>query len=144
MFIGTIEGMKAFTVKTSKIGATRYADIIKKARLIYHKIEKRTKRRPYIRSAYFKKEKIFFDYFWAHLNQKLPSDRRRRLRYFPCAVELIENSRFEPFTELNRFKKSERLHRFTGLTKDDELFYVQIKEDLKTKQKFLMSVFGGE
>ncbi|MCR4308036.1 MAG: hypothetical protein NUV80_05740 [Candidatus Berkelbacteria bacterium] len=136
--------MKAFSVKTPKIGATRYPDIIKKARSVYHEIERRTKRRPYIRSAYFKKEKIFFDYFWVHLNQKLPSERRRRLRFFPCAIDLIENSRFEPFTELNRFKRDERLYRFTGATKDNELFFVQIKEDLKSKQKFLMSVFDGD
>ena len=133
--------MKAFPVKTKKIGATRYTDIIKRARKIFHDIEKKTKRRAYVRSAYFKKEKIFFDFFWVHLNQKLPSDRRRRLRYFPCAIELIENSRLKPFSEPNRNKKNEVLYRFAGITEENELFFVQVKENTKTKQRFLMSIF---
>lgn len=133
--------MKAFQVKTKKIGATRYADIIKRARKIFHNIEKKTKRRPHIRSAYFKKEKVFFDYFWAHMDQTSHIGRQRRLKYLPCAIELIEKSHFEPFSQLNPRKKGEILHRFAGLTPENELFYVQIKENTKTKQKFLMSVF---
>ncbi|MDO8650237.1 MAG: hypothetical protein Q7K33_02900 [Candidatus Berkelbacteria bacterium] len=136
--------MKAFTVKTSKIGATRHTDINKQARLIYHQIEKKTKRRPYLRSAYFKKEKIFFDYFWPHLSQTPFADRRRRLRYLPCAIELIEKSRHEPTSKQNPNRKSEILHRFAGITPQEEVFYVQIKEDLKNKQKFLMSIFPPE
>ncbi len=133
--------MKVFKVKTPKIGATRYPDIIKKARAVYHEIEKRTKRRPYIRSAYFKKEKIFFDYFWAHSDQASFIDRRCRLKFLPCAIEFIEKSRFAPSSQPNPRRNGEMLHRFTGCTPDSELFYVQIKEDLKTKQKFLMSIF---
>lgn len=133
--------MKFYLCKTKKIGATRYADIIKRARKVFHEIEKKTKRRPYIRSAYFGKEKIFFDNFWAHLSQASFIDRRRRLPFFPCAIELIEKSRSAPVSGPNPRKKNEVLHRFAGSTPDNELFYVQIKEDLKTKQKFLMSVF---
>lgn len=131
-------------VKTSKIGATRHTDINKQARLIYHQIEKKTKRRPYLRSAYFKKEKIFFDYFWPHLSQARFADRRRRLRYLPCAIELIERSHHEPTTKQNPNRKSENLHRFAGITPQEEVFYVQIKEDTKSKQKFLMSIFPPE
>ena len=133
--------MKAHKVRSKKIGYTRFADIIKRARKIFHDIEKKTKRRPHIRSAYFKKEKVFFDYFWAHIDQTSHIDRRRRLKYLPCAIELIEKSRFKPFSQPNPRKKGEILHRFAGLTPENELFYVQIKENTKTKQKFLMSVF---
>ena len=135
--------MKAFSVKTPKIGATRYTDIIKRARHIYHDIEKQTKRRPYIRSSYFKKEKVFFDFYWVHLSQASFVDRRRRLKFLPCAIELIEKSRYEPISQPNPRKRGEILHRFAGTTPDQEIFYVQIKEDLKTKQKFLMSIFPG-
>jgi hypothetical protein len=133
--------MKFYQTKAKKIGATRYADIIKRTRKAFHDIEKKTKRRPYARSAYFNKEKIFFDYFWTHLAQASFIDRRRRLPFFPCAIELIERSRFAPVSGRNPRKKNETLHRFAGSTPENELFYVQIKEDLKTGQKFLMSVF---
>lgn len=136
--------MKAFPVKTKKIGATRYTDIIKRARRIFHDIEKKTKRRPYIRSVYFKKEKIFFDFFWTHLNQAPIADRRRRLRYFPCAIELVEKSRFTPSIKQNPNKKSEKQYRFAGITTESEIFYVQIKKNPKTGQMFLMSIFPPE
>ncbi len=136
--------MKAYQVRIKKLSATRYADLIKQVRRMYHDIEKQTKRRPYIRSAYFDKEKIFFDFYWRHLDQKSFVERRKRLRYFACGIELIKNSRLEPLTKPNPNRRSETLHRFAGLTKDNELFFVQIKEDTKTKQKYLMSVFTPE
>ena len=33
------------------------------------------------------------------------------------------------------------LHRFAGITADNHLFYVQIKEDKRKGQKWLISVF---
>lgn len=45
---------------------------------------------------------------------------------------------------INPNKKTEALHRFAGLTKDKELFYVQIKEDLRTDRKYFMSVFPAK
>ena len=38
-------------------------------------------------------------------------------------------------------KSGEILHRFAGSTKEKELFFVQIKEDKKTGQKYLISIF---
>ena len=65
----------------------------------------------------------------------------RRLKYFACVIELIQKSRFAPTSKKNPNKSKEMLHRFYGLTADNELFCIQIKEDVKNKQKFLISVF---
>lgn len=133
--------MAAYQTKINKFGATRYADLIKQARFIYHQIAKRTKRRPYVRSLYFSKEKVFFDYFWIHLNNKSYTERRKRLPYFLCAVELIQQSRIAPTLKVNPNRPQELLYRFEGKTQNGETFYVQIKEDGRQKRKYLMSVF---
>lgn len=133
--------MVPYQTKTKKLSGTSYGEVKRHVILIFYKIKKKTKRRPYIRSAYFKKQKIFFDYFWEHLSQKPPMERARRLKYFLCAVEVIENSRNKPLAEVNRNKPKEILYRFGGLAKTGELFYVQIKEDKKTGNKYFMSCF---
>ena len=71
-------------------------------------------------------------------------DKTRRLKYFPCAIDLIKNNRFEPTSKENPNKKDEILHRFSGITPDNEVFFVQIKEVKKNSQKWLMSVFPLE
>ena len=134
--------MKAFKTKTKKFSGSSFHEVNEKARQLFAKIKKKTKRRSYIRSVYFNKEKIFLDLFWSHLFEKANwRDRVRRIKYFGCAVELIEKSRFEPKTKENPNKSNELLHRFYGISADNELFCVQIKEDKKKKQKFLISVF---
>jgi hypothetical protein len=65
----------------------------------------------------------------------------RRLKFFPCALELIEHSRLNPVSKDNPNKNSELLHRFKGETKQKEAFFVQIKEDKRSGEKFLISVF---
>lgn len=50
----------------------------------------------------------------------------------------------EPTSKQNPNKPAEILHRFAGLTKDKEIFFVQIKEDKKTDQRHLLSVFPEE
>lgn len=139
--------MKVYKTKTKPFSGTRYGDISPAAFRLYNQIKKRSKRRPYVRSAYFKKEKIFLELFWKHLlDKKNFQDKARRLKYFPCAIELIQKSNFEPISKENPNKKSEILHRFYGLTVDNELFCIQIKEEKnkKNKQKFLMSTFPTE
>lgn len=68
-------------------------------------------------------------------------DKYRRLKFFPCAVELIENSKKDPESIENPDRKSEIFHRFFGKTPKDELFCVQIKEDKRTENKYLISIF---
>jgi hypothetical protein len=133
--------MEMFRVKSNKIPGANYGKIKKVAVNIFCGIKSKTKRRPYVRSVYFNKEKIFFDYFWPHLASKNYNERVRRLRYFNCAIELIEKSRNNPMITDSRHTKNEKLYRFCGITNINELFYVQIKENKKTGQKYFMSCF---
>lgn len=133
--------MKIFKSKFATLPGTNYPEVYKKAFALYKKIKSRSKRRPYIRSAYFGNNKIFLGLFWDHLNQKNWHDRFRRVKYFPCAIDLIKNSKFAPSSKQNPNKPNELLHRFNGLTKNNDPFTVQIKEDKSTDQKWFLSVF---
>lgn len=55
--------MIVYKTKTKKLSGSSYGEVIKKARLVYHEIEKRSKRIAHLRSSFFKKEKIFITYF---------------------------------------------------------------------------------
>ena len=134
--------MKVYKTKTKKYPGSDFHEVHEKAFTFYSQIKRKTKRRAYLRSAYFNKDKIFIDLFWHHLFEKENwRDRVRRMKYFGCGVELIKNSRFEPKSKENPNKPAELLHRFYGTTAEDELFCVQIKEDKRKNQKFLISVF---
>src|SRR5690606_9949388 len=119
-----METVKAYQTKAKKLPGTRYVEVRKKAFDLYTIIKKRSKRRAYIRSAYFNKEKIFLSLFWDHLADKHHKDRTRRLKYFPCALELIRQTKFDPTSVENVDRKSEILHRFVGITAESEIFYV--------------------
>ena len=115
-----------------KLPGGNYAEVRREALILFNQIKKKTKRRPYIRSAYFNKQKIFFDYFWQHLFKKSLKERTKRLKFFFCAVDLIKNSRITPTSKENVNNRSEMLHRFEGQTRNKETFFVQIKEEKKT------------
>lgn len=134
--------MQAYKTKTKRLSGSGFHEIRVQAFDVYESIRKKSKRRPYIRSTYFKKDKIFIGLFWSHLFKKQNwRDRMRRMKYFPAAIELIQKTTYDPKSKENPNKRSEILHRFAGITQDDHLFYVHIKEDKKTDQKFLISVF---
>ena len=133
--------MIPYQTNKNKLPGTRYGEVRKQALSIFGQIKKRTKRQPYIRSAYFKKEKILLNFFWPHLFQKSPGKRFKRLQYFPCAVDLIRNSRIIPTSKENVDNRNEILHRFIGQTKQKEIFFVQIKEEKKSSKKYFMSCF---
>ena len=127
------------------MSGTEFKEVHKKAFGLYQQIARRTKRRAYVRSVYFKKDKIFLTLFWQHLWDKYKwQDRMRRLKYFAAALELIQNTPYEPKSKENPNKKGEILHRFAGITKEKDLFFVQIKEDKQTGQKYFISVFPHE
>lgn len=136
--------MQPFPVKAEMLGGITDKEVIKKAQDYFKVIKRKSKRQPYIRSAYFKKQKVFFTYFWKHIYQKPPSERRRRMRFLPCAVELIKKSNNAPESIINKSKEIEIFHRFTGITKKREIFYVQIKENRRTKRYEFMSVFPAK
>lgn len=137
-----MEAIKAYPTKFKKLSGTKYSEVYKKAFKAYKKIKNQTKRRPYIRSTYFKKDKIFLGLFWHHLDDKLNMrDKIRRLKYFTCAIDLIRHSHFDPVSKENVDRKYEILHRFMGSTSENEIFFVQIKENKRTGQKYFLSVF---
>ncbi len=134
--------MMPYQTKSPLLRGSSWREVYKQAILLYKQVLKKTKRKPYIRSSYFKKQKIFFDYFWIHLNQKSRKLKTKRLKYFACAIELIAESHNPPISKENPNDRGEILHRFYGLTKDKNLFYLHIKEERKTGKKYFMSVFS--
>ncbi len=102
---------KAYRTKSKKLAGSNYGEVHRKAFGLYIQIKKRSKRRVYIRSAYFHKDKIFLSLFWHHLNDKHHKERLRRFKYFHCAVELIRDSRFDPTSMENADKKGEKAFR---------------------------------
>ena len=134
--------MKIYQTKAKKLGGTDFKEVHKKAFGIYQQIKRKSKRTPYLRSAYFKNKKIFLTLFWQHLWEKEKwQDRMRRLKYYAAALELIQKSKFVPKSKANPNKPGETLHRFTGKTNDHDLFHVQIKENKNSRRKDLISIF---
>ena len=133
--------MVAYKTKKQKITGTSFQEINKTAKAIFNQVRARTKRTPYLRSKYFRKEKVFLTLFWTHLYNKREKDRIRRLKFFECALGLIRNSQCSPKTRENFKNKDELLHRFHGVLKNGEQFVVQIKENKRTKRKDLISIY---
>ncbi len=135
--------MNYYKTKRNKIAGTSYSEIEKKGRKVFNFVKAQTRRSPYIRSVYFRKDKIFIKLFWGHLYDKYPKDRIRRMKYIDCGFDLIRNSKIDPITRENFKAKNELLHRFYGKTKGGETYVVQIKENKRTKRKDLISIFPG-
>lgn len=133
--------MKIYKSKYSQLTGTSYDEVVKKAHKEHNEIRRRTKRQPYVRSKYYKKDKIFVKLFWDHLDQKNRHDRQRRLKFYPCAIDLIRNTMFDPVAKPNPNKQGEIVHRFAGESLDGELFFVQIKENIRSGRKDFISVF---
>lgn len=134
--------MKVYQSRYNRLSGSSYNELERKVRKIHNDAARRTKRNAYVRSVYFKKDKIFLSLFWTHLHQQPRRDRKRRLQYYQCALDLLRNSPYEPTTKPNPNGKNEIVHRFAGTTKDGELFYVQVKEDKRSNNKYFMSVFS--
>jgi len=137
--------MIPYQTRAAKLPGTKYKEVYENAQTAFREIKNKTKRRPYVRSSYFRKQKIFFDYFWDHLWRTGGyKERTKRLKYFKAAIEVLERSKNEPASKENPNKKSEILHRFAGLTKNKEPFYVQVKEDKPTGRKYFMFCFPSK
>lgn len=125
-----------FKTKNNPFSGTTYREVYKKAFQTYKAMKSKSKRSPYIKSKYFKKEKIFISIFWSHMNQKYLSDRKRRLRFYSCAIELLQNTTIKPE---KIFEKTEKvfLYRFFGKTPQGSKFIVQVKENSKERKDFI-------
>ena len=77
--------MNVYKTTKEKISGSSFAEINKTAKAIFKTVRARTKRTPYVRSKYFRKEKVFITLFWNHLYKKHEKDRVRRLKFFDCA-----------------------------------------------------------
>lgn len=130
-----------YRTKILKISGSNYQEVSRTSKSKFNLIKSKSKRKPYLRSKYFSGEKIFLDIFWTHLHQKNPKERFRRLKFYGCALDLIANSRCKPDIKYDSRNSSVRLYRFSGVTQEGEIFFVQIKETLNTGQKHFMSVF---
>jgi len=119
--------MKPYKTKIKQLSGTDFKEIRKKSTGFYNEIKRQTKKKPYVRSKYFKKEKIFLELFWGHLFEKNYWDQTRRMKLFPCAIELIRNSDFAPVSKENVDKPSEILHRFAGITATNDCFLSRSK-----------------
>lgn len=108
---------------------------------MWRTLQKRTKRRPYVRSIYFHKDKIFFDFFWQHLQQKSVVDRARRLKYLPCALEVLRRSRYDPVTFIDIRQPGIIKHEFVGVAPDEVRFSVIVQQDRGTDKKQLLSLY---
>ncbi|MFA7278279.1 MAG: hypothetical protein WC101_04845 [Candidatus Gracilibacteria bacterium] len=134
--------MQYYQTRAEKITGSNFNEMRKKAEKLFDAIKKKSKRKPYIRSAYFKKDKIFLDYFWGHLYAKQNRrDRIRRIQFYEAAIELLKNTRLQPVSVDNPNNKNETLYRFYGKTNEGCAFIVQIKEHKKSGQKYFISIF---
>ena len=136
--------MKVFQSKFSQLAGTNYSEVYPLAFGLYKQLKRKSKRRPYLRSAYFKKSKIFLDYFWSHLHQKNLKDKARRLKLYCCALDLIKNCKVEPSSKEDPNRYGIILHRFAGVSADKQKFFLQIKENKNSDEKVLISVFPWE
>lgn len=133
--------MNTYKSKASLLHGSSYDEILKDARKEHKKIEKLTKRQPYVRSTYFNKDKIFISIFWTHLMQKHRKEQMKRLMLYNAAIDLMRNTRLDPETISKKDSPGVLLHRFYGITKEGVEFCVQVKQDKRTNRKDFMSVF---
>ena len=122
------------------MSGSNYKDVLGETKKIYAVYTKRTKRIPYVRSKYLGNSKVFLNVFWTHIMQKRINERTRRLKFYSPALDLIQNGRLKPVVKSDPNNKNETLYRFYGKSADGLIFYVQIKENMKTGNKYFMSI----
>ncbi len=133
--------MNQYIPRRNLLTGTSYHELERKARKLHSIIAHKTKRRAYIRSAYFGGRKVFIDSYWEHLMQKPKRERKERLRLYAASFETIENTRCAPTSRYNPNGNGDLLYRFYGVTKNNKEFCVQIKQDRRTGGLYFMSAF---
>lgn len=133
--------MQIYKTKAVSISGTQYPEVNKKARNFYKEIVSKSKRKPYVRSAFFINKKVFLELFWIHLHQKSLKEMTKRLKLLPAGIELIKYSKNQPVIKTFSENNKEIFYRFQGVTNLNKSFFVQIKENLRTKERWLMSIF---
>jgi hypothetical protein len=130
---------KYYQSKYERIRGSNDKELFYEARQIYNKYGNKNKRRlPYARSKYFGGQKVFLNEYFKHLNDKLPSERKRRVVFLKCAIDLIINNKFDPVQ--NFIADKIEYYRFAGISADGHLFVVQISKN-KKGNRYFMSAF---
>ncbi|HMR73240.1 MAG TPA: hypothetical protein PKD68_04505, partial [Candidatus Saccharibacteria bacterium] len=75
--------ISTFRSKQPLLPGSSYDEVVAHARKVFNEVRRRTKRQPYVRSKYFKNDKIFLSVFWDHIMQKHQKERRKRLKSRP-------------------------------------------------------------
>jgi hypothetical protein len=134
--------MNYFKSKYPRSKERIYAELIKNARAIEKEIEKESGHRDAnIRSKSLRR-KVFItknNLFWTHLYSKNQYDRKRRLKYYKNAIDLIQNTREKPVVSKNPNGKRELVYEYYGITIDNFRFAVHLKEE--NNRLYFMSVF---
>ena len=133
--------VKQFHSKKALLPGSSYSEVVARARKEFNTVRKLTKRQPYVRSKYFRGDKIFMTVFWDHVMQKHRKDRTNRLRFYSAALDLLRNTNCHPEQVIESRHENTILFRFYGVTGDDVPFCVQVKHDIRTNRKDFMSVF---
>lgn len=135
---------RIYKSKYGLLSGTTYEEVVTNARKEFTIVRKLTKRQPYVKSKYFKGDKVFLTVFWNHMAQKHRKEVRKRLKFYKVGLDLIRNTTLHP--EQSILDKTQPNHivysRFYGVTKTGEHFCVQIKQDLRSGRKDFMSVFA--
>ncbi len=133
--------MSVYQSKHDLLPGSSYDEVVKVARKEFNTIRKITKRQPYVRSKYFRGDKVFVTVFWEHIMQKHRGTIFKRLKFYKAAIDVIRNSTASPETHIDTKQDTVYLHRFYGQTRSGIEFCVQIKEDRRSGRKDFMSVF---
>lgn len=133
--------MSVYQSTHALLPGSSYDEVVAAARKEFNTIRKITKRQPYVRSKYFRGDKVLVTVFWDHLMQKHRKDRLKRLKFYSAAINLLRNSTVAPDTIFSKVDRNTMLHRFYGKTKEGVSFCVQVKEDKRSNRKDFMSVF---
>jgi len=131
--------VRYFQSKYNKLSGSSHTEIYGQARKFYNSIISKTHRQPYIRSAFFG-SKVFLELFWVHNAQKYRGEQMRRLKYYICAIDLLQHSKIPPSSKPNPNNSKEVYHRFYGLSREGNEFWVQVKEDKRTGSKYMVSI----
>lgn len=111
--------MKIYQSKYGQLPGTSYQEVIKAAHYHHEKLQKRNpRRRVYVRSKYFKQDKVFLTLFWPHLLQKRKGDQMRRAKLYLCALDLLRNYNDMSGAIIERGHPESVLLRFKGRTRD--------------------------
>ena len=128
-------GVNYFKSKHSKLYSTVYSRVFCSARLYYESLIQNPRRKPYVKSKFFDK-KVFLDEFWTQILRRNLADRRRRLSFYICAIDLIQNTRCEPVI---KYEVGKEFYEFYGIAKNGEKFVVHMR---RSKENiYFMSCF---